>query len=458
MTTERPSLRQLLLGWLFLPIMVLACVWAWSSYRVVMHFANRIYDWELSDSVLTLARQVGARPDSIENSLPPAARQMLEFDQYDQVFYAITDDAGHLLAGNADIPVHLISAQPEQVGFYDDRVDGRKVRLAEYVLPVDGNLKRRLHVSVAETVNKRERLARDVLLYIALPQVLFVLGIALLVWIGIGRVVSPFRKIRDAISQRNPRDLKPIDDTNLPAEAYEQVHVINELMERLGQVLAFQKQFIADAAHQLRTPVTVLRTQTELALRTEAPGDLRQLIQGMERSTARLSRLTNQLLNLGRAELGSGVIDFSTVSLATVVEEIVAVLAPKAVAKGVAIHVRIPDQSLLVKGDRQLLEEMVSNVMDNAILYTQAGGRIDISLHGSEAKVTLVITDNGPGIPEAERLKVMQRFYRGESSGVEGSGLGLAIANEIAVLHQGEIRIDPAKGSTGLAVSMTLPA
>ncbi len=457
MKTDRPSLRQILLGWLFLPIMILACVWTWSSYRVVMHFANQVYDWELSDSVLALARQVGSQPGAIEIDLPLAARQMLEFDQYDQVFYSITDDAGHVLAGNAALPVQRPSTQAETVAYFDGRVNGRPVRLAEYVQQEEGASKRRLTIRVAETINKRERLAGEVLLYMAIPQLGFVLAIALLVWGGIGRTISPFRRIRDAIKQRNPRDLTPIDNRNLPAEAYEQVQVINGLMERLGQALEFQNQFIANAAHQLRTPVTVLRTQTELALRMAAPDHLKPLIQDMERSTARLSRLTGQLLNLGRAESGTGQIEWSAVSLAAIVEEVVAMLAPKAVAKGIDIHVRVPDQTVLVKGNRQLLEEMASNVLDNAILYTQPGGRIDISWQASETRVTLAIADNGPGISETDRPKVLQRFYRGEANEVEGSGLGLAIAHEIALLHAGAIHLAPASGSTGLAVTMELP-
>ncbi|HEX8978414.1 MAG TPA: sensor histidine kinase [Parasulfuritortus sp.] len=456
MKTDRPSLRQVLLGWLFLPIVLLAGVWAWSSYGVVLHFANRVYDWELGDSVLSLARQVDSTAPGRGIDLPRAVGRMIEFDQYDRVYYSISDPSGRLFAGNADLPIHPGVGNAGTVRFYDDLIDGRPVRLAEYRQAGPGGT---LYVRVAETLNKRRSLAREVMFFMALPQLMFILLIALLVWVGIGRAVAPFRRIRDAIQQRNPRDLTPIDDRHLPAEAYEQVNVINALMARLGQVLALQKEFIADATHQLRTPVTVLRTQTELALKTNSPGDLHTLVQGMDRATARLSRLTNQLLNLARAEAGlQGLVESAAVSVTDVVEEVSAALAPAALAKEIGIHVHVPPGDAMVNGDRRMLEEMVSNVVDNAILYTPFGGRVDITVSCADSGVALVVADNGPGIPEAEREMVFRRFYRGEHALAEGSGLGLAIAHEIAVLHKGGITLSEGRGGAGLAVRIEMPA
>jgi two-component system sensor histidine kinase TctE len=456
MKTDHPSLRHVLLSWLFLPIMVLACVWAWSSYVVVLHFANKVYDWELGDSTLSLARQISSVSRGHGIDLPGAASGMLEFDQYDRVYYSVSDQSGRLLAGNADLPIHLPKGSAGSPAFYDDQIDGKPIRLTEYRLEGNGET---LYVRVAETLNKRENLAKEVMLFMAISQLMFILLIAILVWVGIGRTVAPFRRVRDAIQQRNPRDLNPIDDRDLPAEAHEQVNVINSLMARLGQVLELQKQFIADATHQLRTPVTVLRTQAELALKTHSPDDQRQLIQGMARASARLSRLTNQLLNLARAEAGfQGLVEAKPVSINGVVEEASAALAPAALAKEITLRVRIPPEDALVRGDRRMLEEMVSNIVDNAILYTPLRGRIDIVVSAVDARVEVRVSDNGPGIPEAEREKVFQRFYRGENPLHEGSGLGLAIAYEIAVLHGGLISLSQAPGESGLEVRIELPA
>jgi len=456
MKTDHPSLRQVLLGWLFLPIVLLACVWAWSSYLVVLHFANKVYDWELTDSTLSLARQIKSLSPMHGIELPSEVSRMLEFDQYDRVYYSVSDSSGHLLAGNADLPLHIPKGSASLLDLHDDRIDGKPIRLAEYLLNSSGG---ELYVRVAETLNKRKNLANEVMFFMAISQLMFVLLLALLVWVGIGRTVAPFRRVRDAIQQRTPHDLKPIDDRDLPEEAHEQVNVINALMDRLGQVLELQKQFIANATHQLRTPVTVLRTQTELALKTSSPEELFKLIRSMERATARLSRLTNQLLNLARAEAGlQGLVEAGPVSIITVVEEVSAALAPAALAKAIDLHIQVPSVETLIKGDRSMLDEMVSNIVDNAILYTPAGGQIDIVVTNMGNRVKLVITDNGPGIPEAEREKVFQRFYRGEKTLQEGSGLGLAIAHEIVVLHGGQISLFQGRGRHGLEVNIDLPS
>lgn len=456
MKTDHPSLRQVLLSWLFLPIMLLAGVWAWSSYVVVLHFANKVYDWELGDSALSLARQVRSVSRGQGVDVPTAVARMLEFDQYDRVYYSVSDQTGHLLAGNADLPIHAAKDGAEPIDFHDDLMNGKPIRLAEYLDDGNGG---RLYVRVAETLNKRESLAREVMFFMAITQLIFILLIAVLIGAGIDHIVAPFRRVRDAILQRNPRDLKPIEDKDLPAEAHEQVRVINVLMDRLGQVLELQKQFIANATHQLRTPVAVLRTQTQLALKATSAEDLSTLIHGMDRATARLSRLTNQLLNLARAEAGlQGLNETAPVSVSTVVEDVSAALAPAALAKEIDFSVEVPTGDAWVDGDRRMLEEMASNVVDNAILYTPPGGRVTVAVLPLDNHIDLTVTDNGPGIPEAEREMVLQRFYRGENALQEGSGLGLAIAYDIAVLHGGRIALSQGPGGLGLSVRIELPA
>lgn len=455
MKTDRPSLRRVLLRWLFLPIMFLAGGWAWSSYFVVLHFANKVYDWELGDSALSLGQQVRNISRGQVVAVPDPVTRMLEFDQYDRVYYSVSDQAGRLLAGNANLPMHAPQAGPGQIDLYDDSMNGRPIRLAEYSLEGDQG---RLNVRVAETVIKRAHLAREVMFFMIITQLLFILLIALLVGIGIDRAVMPFQRVRDAIQQRNPNDLKPIEDDHLPAEAHEQVRVINALMNRLGHVLELQKQFIADAAHQLRTPVAVLRTQTELALKTASPDELHKLIHGMDRATARLSRLTNQLLNLARAEAGlQGLVETAPVSVTAVVEEVSAALAPEALAKRIDFQVDVPATDMSVDGDRRMLEEMVSNIVDNAIQYTPCGGRVAISAKQGMGRIEVLVTDSGPGIPEAERQKVFRRFYRGGHAEQGGSGLGLAIAHDIAELHGGRISLFQAGSDSGLGVRVELP-
>lgn len=458
MKSERLSLRQRLLFWLLPPIFAFTAIWIWAAYIIVLHFTNVAYDRALEDTVQTLAGQVKVVNRDVEINLPPAARQMLEFDQVDKVYFSVTDEQGNQFIGNSVLPSNpLRDATVHEARFYDDALDGAALRLVEYGVPNDemGGI---IYVRIAETLHKRENLAKEVLVYMLGPQLLFLSGIVLLVWYGVGRGISPLSRIRDAIARRTHEDLSPLEETGLPAEVHEQVHVINDLMARLGRTLDTQRRFVADATHQLRTPITVLRTQTELALRAESSCELRTIMTKLDSATARLARLANQLLNLSRAEAGLiGCSDFQMLNVSPLVEDVVAALVPAALEKEIEIYVDIATPLPEIRGDRQLLGEMLANLVDNAIRYTDKGGRIDVQVQSTDDWTTLVITDNGPGIPLQERDSVVQRFYRGVSVMSEGSGLGLAIAREIVTLHGGKIRLAEPPGASGLEVTVELP-
>lgn len=456
---DRRSLRQRLMLWLLLPIVLLTGTWTWVAYVVVLHFTNLAHDRALEDTVQTLARQVRVESGKVEVDLPPVALHMLEFDQVDTVYFSVSDEQGQQIVGNRALPANPAGdGESGETRFYDALVNGKSVRLVEYTVPTD-TIGEAVHVRVAETLRKREILAREVLVYMMAPQLLFLASIVLLVWYGIGRGIAPLSRIRDAIARRTHEDLSPLDEAGLPVEAYEQVHVINDLMARLGKTITAQSRFIADATHQLRTPITVLRTQTELALRAHDPETLRAYVTKLDAATARLARLANQLLNLSRAEAGlAGALELGGVGVAEWVEDVVAGLVPAALGKQIDIRVDIADALPAVRGDRQLLSEMLANLVDNAIRYTPPGGRIDIEVRTSAGWVTLLITDNGPGIPEPERQRVLERFYRGSEAAAEGSGLGLAIANEILLLHGGRISLAAAPTVSGLQVKLDIPA
>jgi two-component system sensor histidine kinase TctE len=454
MRSDRLSLRQRLLLWLLPALMLLTCLWVWATYTIVLHFANLAYDRGLEDSVLTLAGQVRIDGGRVDINLPQAAQQMLEFDEVDSVYYSISDGRGRLLAGNRDLPRTAVDSLRQVASFRDIRIDGHPARMAEYLVTGAGAP---VSVRVAETVHKREILAREALIFMALPQLLFVGGIAGLVWYGVGVGMAPLRRIRDAISRRTHEDLSPIDEAGLPAEVHEQVHVINDLMRRLGRTIAGQRRFIADATHQLRTPITVLRTQTEMALRAD-DAHLRGFVMQMDGATARLVRLANQLLNLSRAEASlEGLIEFGTVDLGEVMEEAVAALVPAALARKVELRLDVADPAPQVRGDRQLLAEMTGNVIDNAVRYTPSGGHVRVHVQAGAGRAQISVADDGPGIPAAERDRVLLRFHRGEEATSEGSGLGLAIASEIALAHGGCLEFASPAGEPGLTVRIELP-
>lgn len=455
---NRLTLRQRLLLWLLLPIVLLIIVWAWATYAIVLYFANLAHDRALEDTVRTLAGQIHIEQNRVDINLPPAAHRMLEFDQVDTVYFSVSDEHEQQLAGNHKLPPNPRGNRtPGKTRFYNDIINGVNLRLAEYVIANEHGGEA-IHVRVAETLNKRETLAREVLVYVLAAQFLFLAGIVLLVWYGIGRGIAPFSRIRDAIALRTHEDLSPLDETGLPVEVYEQVRVINDLMTRLGRTITAQQRFIADATHQLRTPITVLRAQAELALRADKE-DLHSFVIKLEAASARLSRLANQLLNLSRAEAGlTGATKFIRFEVGEWVEDAVAEYVPAALDKNIEVRVDIADDMPAIRGNRQLLSEMLANLIDNAIRYTQTNGKIGIVARHSGENVILTITDNGPGIPEAEREYVLERFYRGIEVSTEGSGLGLAIAQEILKLHGGRITLAAVAGNSGLHVTVEIPA
>ncbi|MCC6917012.1 sensor histidine kinase [Nitrosomonas sp.] len=455
---NRLTLRQRLLLWLLLPIVGLIAIWAWATYAIVLYFANLAHDRALEDTVQTLAGQVHIEQNRININLPPAAHRMLEFDQMDTVYFSVSDEHEQQLAGNHKLPPNPESSKtPEKTRFYSDTINGVNLRLAEYVIANEHN-RGEIYVRVAETLNKRETLAREILIYVLAAQFLFLTGIVLLVWHGIGRGIAPLSRIRDAIALRTHEDLSPLDETGLPVEVCEQVRVINDLMMRLGRTITTQQRFIADATHQLRTPITVLRTQAELALRADAK-DLHTFVIKLAAASARLSRLANQLLNLSRAEAGlTDTTKFTRFGVGEWVEDVVAEYVPAALDKHIEVSVSIADDMPAIRGNRQLLFEMLANLVDNAIRYTQADGKIEIVAQYADESVILIITDNGPGIPEAEREHVLERFYRGVEVSTEGSGLGLAIAQEILKLHGGRLTLAAAPQNTGLCVTVEIPA
>jgi two-component system sensor histidine kinase TctE len=452
------SMRRRLLLWLMPPIVVLACFWVWATYSIVLRFADLAYDRALEDTVLTIAGQVRAERGEVTVDLPPAARRMIEFDQVDRVFYSISDAGGRLLAGNFDLPRH-----PRPAGgstdFYDGAVGADPIRLAEYRIDDgSGRAGAALSVRVAETVHKRTILAREVSTYMIIPQLLFIAAISVLVWYGVGVGIEPLRRVRDAIAARSPEDMSPLEESALPSEVHEQVHVINGLMDRLSRTLRSQRRFIADATHHLRTPITVLKAQTELALRSTDYASMRDALDRIRASTERLARLANQLLNLSRAEPGPDQkINLTPLPMREVAEEVVAGLVPAALAKDIEVTVDFAGDALIVDGDRQLCAEMLANLVDNAIRYTPRGGRVQVKLESSREHAVITVADNGPGIAAEARERVFERFYRAHDHTSEGTGLGLAIAREIALTHAGRIALSGADGGAGLTVVIEVP-
>jgi len=453
------SIRQRLLLLLLPALAALLGLWAWSAYRSVLRFADVAYDRALYDTARTLATQVKGQDGKIILDLSEDEREMLEVDSQDNVYFEVFAADGARLGGTAELPAPDRKAVPGDFGYlYDGTFGHESLRLVQYVPSSSEPFQ--FVVRIGETRRKRNRLATEATLAMVPVQIAFIGTSVLLVWLGIGWGLRPLEALRSAIARRDHADLEPLSLRGLPLELRAQADAINSLIARLRVVLDGERRFLADATHQLRTPLTVLRTQTELALRAQDVDSLKAGVRRMAGVCERLTRLANQLLNLSRAEAGlAGLGGTGCLDLVHVLEEVLARHEPAAHSKQQTLELHTDGAPLTLRGDRLMLEEMVANLVDNAVRYAPPRARIAVEAKAAGAAVRLAVRDDGPGLSELERRRVLDRFYRGAGVTEPGSGLGLAIVREIVRAHDGRFTLSPARADGGgLLAVIDLPA
>jgi two-component system sensor histidine kinase TctE len=297
-------------------------------------------------------------------------------------------------------------------------------------------------VQVAETLDKRANLANEIIKGVILPQFIILPVILALVWFALSRGLSPLAELQQRIRARPQDDLSPIDPRQVPEEISPLVGSFNDMLERLAQTVEMQKRFIADAAHQMKTPLAGMRMQSELALRQVDPSEIHRSLEQLAQSSESATRLVNQLLALARAEnqphagLAFEEIDLAQLARATVQDWVQASFAHR-----IDLGFEPPEETLHIAGNALMLRELLSNLIDNALRYTPQGGSVTVRVRRDGEHALLEVEDTGPGIAPAERAHVFERFYRILGSNVQGSGLGLAIVREIAQQHGAEIDI-----------------
>jgi two-component system sensor histidine kinase TctE len=448
--------RQLLIG-LLLPLTGLWIISSVIAYNVAFSFATEAYDRALFDSALDLSRQLKIVNDSVVLDVPPVALDMLESDEFDRVYYQVRGARGEFVMGYRGLP-DPPQTEPKKPIYYDASYRNQHIRVVAFYVPVPPEHPTDLAlVQVAETVLKRQILAREILVGLALPQLLLIALACLSVWHGVGRGLTPLEALRSQIQSRSHRDLSPITEETTPREVQPLVHAINDLLTRLSAGLSTQQRFIADAAHQLRTPIAGLKTQTELALRQNDLAEVHRTLRQLQTATERGTHLVNQLLSLARVEPGAARLrPMQPLDLAELAREVTTQWVPQALARNIDLGFEAGPQPALLLGDDLLLREMLANLIDNAIRYTQEGGRVTTRVSGG-GKVVLSVEDNGPGIPPSEREQVFERFHRVIGSGADGCGLGLAIVREIVQGHGAEITLDSPADATGTLVKVIFP-
>lgn len=311
-------------------------------------------------------------------------------------------------------------------------------------------------IQTSQPFSDRVEMTTEVALGAIAPVLLLIIVLGILVWVSIGRGLRPLHSITAAIHQRQPNALDPLPEAEVPVEILPLVQALNQLLGRLGEALEKQRKFIADAAHELRTPLAAIQLQAQLLERTQDGPEREEVLAQIKAGIDRAGRLVQQLLTMARLDPEDWQRPFAEVDLSELSKSVIRDLTPSALRKQIDLGF-CGDRPLNIWGDVETLRTLLTNLIDNAIRYTPAHGQVDVKLEPDENRARIEVEDTGPGIPPEERERAFSRFHRLSSNGEFGSGLGLAIAKEIVEQHQGQIALKTGEHNKGLRVVIDLP-
>ena len=452
------SLFGEILDWMLAPLLLLWPISIVATNHVARYIANQPYDQQLADNVSAISRMIKVEQGLVTVNLPAPARTLLRSDENDTLYYQVIGPNSMLLHGDREIPWPTLPTKIEagKILYRDERIESNNVRIAYTFIPIKSGLAPAI-VQVAETLRKREALSSSVISGVLLPQFAIIPLAVILVYMGLMRGIAPLRLLQERIHQRRPSDLSPLSVKRVPDEVRPLVLAFNQMMERLEENLQAQQRFISQAAHQMRTPLTGLKTQTELALSESDPGQMRRALHLIAESTDRASHMINQLLMLARAEASHEKLhNVVLLDLDALARGVAEDWVMRALAKNIDLGYEDSGRSLLINGVPLLLRELLTNLVDNAIKYTPPGGHVTVRALAGRLAV-IEVEDNGIGVPAEERSSIFERFYRVLGTDAEGSGLGLAIAVEIADLHQAKIDLLTGRDGKGSLFRVSFP-
>ncbi|MDP2245377.1 sensor histidine kinase [Pseudomonas sp.] len=445
---EVGSLRGRLLRRLALLLTLILVVSSLSAYWSARSAADTAYDRTLLASARAIAQGLYADDGRLKANVPYVALDTFAYDSVGRIYYQVLDQRGQLVSGYDDLPAAPAGTPrtddyPALARFYDGFYRSQGVRVVSLLQPVSEPLLNGIaEIRVAETLGARERMTHQLLVGTLWRMCLLAFSALLLVWLAVSAALRPLELLRRTVAARASDDLRPLPDAELPRELRPLVSALNQFNERLRGLFERQSQFIADAAHELRTPLAALKARVELGLRAQEPAAWRSTLEEAAQNTDRLTQLANQLLSLARIESGARAIaegGAQQLDLSQLARELGLALAPLAHARGISLALEA-EQPVWLRGEPTLLNELLCNLVDNALAHTPAGGNVILRV---VAPGVLEVQDDGPGIPLEEHEKVFERFYR---RGVQGSGagLGLAIVGEICRAHQARISLHQA--------------
>jgi two-component system sensor histidine kinase TctE len=452
------SLRTQLLLWLLGPLLLLFVVNSVLAYRVAISTANQAYDRLLLASVKAIADRVTVSGGEISVDIPYVALELFESNIRERIFYKVSAADGLTLTGYEDLPAPPASAgPPNRVVFFRSEYHGESLyQAAIWKELYDPSIHGKVLVQVGETSESRDALSHQILFDGLLRQGLLITLATLVLLLGIRHSLKPLLGLRNSIAARASEDLTPVDERGVQAEVRPLIQALNQHTGRIGRMIDARVSFVADATHQVRTRLAILKTQVGYAMRTEDPAAIRDAIANTSSTIDETTRFFSQLLVLAHAEAKAVAgHDHAPVDLAALAHAVTHEWVERARAKQINLAFEGAESGLRVRGNELLLRELVTNLMDNAIRYSHDGGSVTVRVRDEHGDIVFSVEDDGPGIPEAERERVFDRFYRILGARGEGSGLGLSIAREICRSHDATIALFTPEGG-GLRVEVRL--
>ncbi|MHB8453924.1 MAG: ATP-binding protein [Acidiferrobacterales bacterium] len=432
------SIRRRLLVWMLSALALVGVAASVVTYFQAREDVNDLFDYQLQQLALSLEHRPGALP-RVDRGDAEDRREESDF------VTQIWDRDGKLVfASHGQLTLPRAAGRGYAMHVWNNR------QWRDYQTTWRG-----LTIQVAQPMSARDEMAAAMALRILVPVLVLIPFLGIIIWISVGRGLVPLDEIGAALAARSPSAMSPLSAIHLPVELAPMVSAINGLLERLSLAMETQRQFIADAAHELRTPLTAVQLQLQLVERAESREERDAALADLKCGIERAIHLVRQLLALARAQPDAAVRTFSAVSIDGLARTVVAEYAVLAVDKGVDLGIgRL--EPVVAMGDAESLRTMMGNLVDNAIRYTPGGGRVDLSVYPQRREAVLEVEDSGPGIPQEERSRVFDRFYRRPGSQVQGSGLGLAIVKNVVDRHRGRIILGAGRNGQGLMVTVTV--
>ena len=455
LAVARRSLFSAILTWMLIPLLIALPISLVLTYLIGISLANTAFDRTLASQARALAEQIVWLPRTGAYRMLIDLPTLLSDEDIANHYYRVDDSHGKLIFGTSQLPAtvateksdySLVMFRNEALSIGDDKTI--TVRAVTLTREINGS-SAPISLQIAETTERREALAREITLGVMLPQLILIPLVMFMLWVGLRRGLNPLNRLHDQVARRDANDIRPLDAADAPEDVVPLINAFNQMLQRVEQNTVAQKRFIANAAHQLRTPLAGVRMQTELALRSTDPSAMAEALQRIATGSERSTHLINQLLTLARAETDAeGAIRFENVDLAGLARVGVEEAFPLAAQKNIDLGLETDASIALIKASPLLVKELLANLVDNAIRYTPTHGHVTVRVSTrASTGIALEVEDNGIGIAEAERHLVFDRFYRAVGSKEPGTGIGLAIVKEIVARHSATIAsLSPASG------------